>query len=78
MNDFRNGLIVRRPLIIKPAQIIIIREYFAISAGVSPAFNTEQHRVYYVRRSFQREPDFGVTSISYGFAELLTRAEMPR
>jgi hypothetical protein len=35
------------------------------------------HRVHYVRRPFQREPDFGVTSVNYDFGELLTRAEMP-
>jgi superfamily II DNA or RNA helicase len=35
------------------------------------------HRVHYVRRPFLREPDFGVTSINYDFAELLTRAERP-
>jgi hypothetical protein len=35
------------------------------------------HRVHYVRRPFRREPDFGVTSVNYGFAELLTRAEVP-
>ena len=37
----------------------------------------EAHRVHYVRRPFQREPDFGVTSVNYDFAELLTRAEHP-
>jgi hypothetical protein len=37
----------------------------------------EAHRVHYVRRPFQREPDFGVTSVNYGFAELLARAEQP-
>ena len=26
---------------------------------------------------FQREPDFGVTSVNYNFAELLDRAEAP-
>jgi SNF2 family DNA or RNA helicase len=36
------------------------------------------HRVHYVRRPFQREPDFGVTSVNYDFAELLARAESPR
>ena len=36
------------------------------------------HRVRYVRRPFQREPDFGVTSVNYDFAELLARAEPPR
>jgi SNF2 family DNA or RNA helicase len=36
------------------------------------------HRVHYVRHPFQREPDFGVTSVNYDFRELLTRAELPR
>jgi len=35
------------------------------------------HRVRYVRRPFQREPDFGVTSVNYNFAELLARSEEP-
>jgi hypothetical protein len=35
------------------------------------------HRVHYLRRPFQREPDFGVTSINYDFAELLARAGEP-
>jgi hypothetical protein len=30
------------------------------------------------RQPFQREPDFGVTSVNYDFAELLARAEAPR
>jgi len=37
----------------------------------------EAHQVHYVRRPFQREPDFGVTSVNYDFAELLARAERP-
>jgi hypothetical protein len=36
------------------------------------------HRVAYLRRPFQREPDFGVTSVNYDFRELLARAEAPR
>jgi hypothetical protein len=36
------------------------------------------HRVYYVRQPFQREPDFGVTSVNYDFAELLARAARPQ
>lgn len=36
------------------------------------------HRVHYLRMPFQREPDFGVTSVNYDFAELLARAESPR
>jgi SNF2 family DNA or RNA helicase len=38
----------------------------------------DSHRVHYLRRPFQREPDFGVTSVNYNFAELLSRAESPR
>jgi hypothetical protein len=37
----------------------------------------DTHRVHYVRRPFRREPDFGVTSVNYDFAELLTRAQEP-
>jgi superfamily II DNA or RNA helicase len=36
-----------------------------------------QHRVYYIRRPFKREPDFGVTSVNYDMRELLARAEVP-
>jgi hypothetical protein len=36
------------------------------------------HQVHYLRRPFQREPDFGVTSVNYNFPELLARAEPPR
>jgi hypothetical protein len=35
------------------------------------------HCVHYLRQPFQREPDFGVTSVNYDFAELLTRAKSP-
>ncbi|MBX6330268.1 MAG: DUF3883 domain-containing protein [Gemmatimonadaceae bacterium] len=38
----------------------------------------DRHRVRYLRRPFSREPDFGVTSVNYDFAELLARAEEPR
>jgi len=37
----------------------------------------DAHRVHYVRRPFQREPDFGVTSVNYDFPDLLARAEQP-
>lgn len=40
-------------------------------------FDDASHRVHYVRRPFQKEPDFGVTSVNYNFAELLDRAEVP-
>jgi hypothetical protein len=38
----------------------------------------DSHRVHYIKQPFQREPDFGVTSVNYDFAELLVRAETPR
>jgi hypothetical protein len=38
----------------------------------------DTHHVHYLRRPFQREPDFGVTSVNYNFAELLARAGEPR
>ena len=40
--------------------------------------DSDQHRVHYLRRPFRREPDFGVTSVNYDFAELLEKAEAPR
>jgi hypothetical protein len=38
----------------------------------------ESHCVHYLRHPFQREPDFGVTSVDYNFAGLIARAEEPR
>ncbi|MCL4554256.1 MAG: DUF3883 domain-containing protein, partial [Actinobacteria bacterium] len=35
------------------------------------------HSVHYLRQPFQRDPDFGVTSVNYDFSELLSRAEVP-
>jgi len=40
--------------------------------------DADDHRVHYLRRPFGREPDFGVTSVNYDFADLLARAEEPR
>ena len=37
----------------------------------------DEHRVHYVRRPFQREPDFGVTSVNYDLAEIIARAGKP-
>ncbi len=36
----------------------------------------DSHRVHYVHRPFQREPDFGVTSVNYDFNELLARGKV--
>ncbi len=35
------------------------------------------HRVHYLRQPFQREPDFGASSVNYSFADLLARAGEP-
>ncbi|MGA2260737.1 MAG: helicase-related protein [Acidobacteriota bacterium] len=40
-------------------------------------FDGDTHKVHYIRQSFHREPDFGVTSVNYSFAELLARAGDP-
>ncbi|MFZ2208234.1 MAG: DUF3883 domain-containing protein [Porticoccaceae bacterium] len=40
--------------------------------------DAEAHRVHYLRQPFTREPDFGVTSVNYAFAELLARAGPPQ
>jgi hypothetical protein len=37
----------------------------------------DDHRVHYIRQPFQREPDFGVTSVNYNFSELGNRAHTP-
>ena len=37
----------------------------------------DRHQVHYLRQPFKREPDFGVTSVNYDFAELLARAGNP-
>jgi hypothetical protein len=41
-------------------------------------FDGDIHQLHYVRRPFQREPDFGVTSVNYSFTELVARSEPPR
>jgi superfamily II DNA or RNA helicase len=40
-------------------------------------FDGDIHRVHYIRQPFQREPDFGVTSVNYDFGELIARAQKP-
>jgi len=40
-------------------------------------FIGDGHKVHYIRKPFQREPDFGVTSVNYNFSELLEKSEMP-
>jgi SNF2 family DNA or RNA helicase len=45
--------------------------------GIVEFRDDDTHRVHYVRSPFQREPDFGVTSVNYDFQKLLTRATTP-
>lgn len=42
------------------------------------SFEGDNHKVHYVRTPFQREPDFGVTSVNYDLSELVARGEQPR
>ena len=45
--------------------------------GIVEFLADDSHQVHYVRQPFQREPDFGVTSVNYDFPELLARAHPP-
>ena len=38
----------------------------------------DTHKTHYLRQPFTREPDFGVTSVNYDFAELLGRSGEPK
>jgi SNF2 family DNA or RNA helicase len=40
-------------------------------------FDGERVRTHYIRQPFRREPDFGVTSVNYGFTELLALRSDP-
>ena len=44
-----------------------------LSRASSEFRDDDTHRVHYVRSPFQREPDFGVTSVNYDFQDLLSR-----
>ena len=46
--------------------------------GIVEFRDDDTHRVHYVRSPFQREPDFGVTSVNYDLGELIARGESPR
>ena len=45
--------------------------------GIVEFFDDGSHQVHYVRQPFQREPDFGVTSVNYDFPELLAKGQPP-
>ena len=46
--------------------------------GIVEFTGEDTHRVHYLRQPFQREPDFGVTSVNYDFGDLLQRASTPK
>lgn len=46
--------------------------------AIVEVLDEDSHRVHYLRQPFQREPDFGVTSVNYDMDELIKRAERPR
>ena len=52
----------------KPDDFILAMVAFSEDGG---------ERVRYLRRPFQKEPDFGVTSVNYDFSELWERGETP-
>ena len=41
-------------------------------------FGNDTHRVHYVRRPFEREPDFKASSVNYALKDLLVGAAEPR
>src|SRR5205814_3373217 len=43
--------------------------------GIVEFRDDNTHRVHYVHSPFQREPDFGVTSVNYDLGELVARAK---
>ncbi len=45
--------------------------------GIVEFTGPDSHRVHYLRQPFQREPDFGVTSVNYDLRDLLERAGAP-
>jgi SNF2 family DNA or RNA helicase len=45
--------------------------------GIVEFREDDTHGVHYVRSPFQREPDFGVTSVNYDLGELLARGKSP-
>ncbi len=39
--------------------------------------DAKTHKVHYIKKPFNREPDFGVCSVNYNFAELIAKGELP-
>jgi len=45
--------------------------------GIVEFLDGDRHAVHYIRKPFQREPDFDVTSVNYDFAALIARGHPP-
>ena len=45
--------------------------------AIAEFLDGDSHRVHYMRQPFRREPDFGVTSVNYDFAELIAKGTPP-
>jgi hypothetical protein len=72
LEDLRPNAAIRG--ILPDALVTVVN--FRLRRSTRPCCRASHH-VHYIRRPFQREPDFGVTSVNYSFAELLARAEEP-
>jgi SNF2 family DNA or RNA helicase len=58
--------------------VFLIRNPEKAILAIVEFLDEDNHKVHYLRQPFQREPDFGVTSVNYNFAELLAQSEPPR
>jgi putative DNA methylase len=62
----------------KPEDFILALVFVAPAAGGAGAADMgDACEIHYVRRPFQREPDFAVTSSNYNIKDLLRQAEVP-
>ncbi len=77
-NEFGVEALVDRIAIVTCSEIITaLNEPDAFILAVVEVANGYAQQPRYVREPFQREPDFGATSVTYKLAELLLRAEAP-
>jgi superfamily II DNA or RNA helicase len=60
------------------AVVLVIPEGEPPTSQLKDAKTTGGCEVHYVRQPFQREPDFGVTSVNYSLEDLLAKAEPPK
>jgi hypothetical protein len=56
---------------------MVIQRLLNLDAVLSYFEIAVDSHAHYLRQPFQREPDFGVTSVNYDLPELMARAEEP-